>query len=502
MIRAVIAALVVLSPLLSQAQVSSDESASHLRSFLENFRRDPKTTMNTIPTKYDAHGNVVKDAPLFSEDQIRGNNFISAKDKVRSKITFNPSQLVMAQIDGANEPQSIFLTSKSMNIADLGKPGLQNGAVKTQPWSSDYWATFRAGLAFRYADDNYTHSSWSEYKPVFTQLLGVNFQDPEDLDNRSPAEKYDLLMGDKNFTLTKWWIQNAVRAENTNGDVETWQGICHGWSPASFMMPRPSKAIDVKLADGNTLRFFPDDLKALADALYANNRVSQAFVGQRCNDKDPQQDENGRIISSACWDINPGSFHTIMLNRVGIDKQSLVMDATYDYEVWNQPIVKYSFTYFNPQSGDTAATLKDATISKKDYTSDNFAKYRSPDAVSIVGVQMSVTYTVETYSQHAMTNSSDDDALRSADYVYDLELDKNGNIIGGEWYQNAHPDFMWSPSLTAKPTALQEPALYIAWNPLTGLPTDQAKGLAAEASGQGQVLNGIIQRLFQLSSQQ
>ncbi len=31
------------------------------------------------------------------------------------------------------------------------------------------------------------------------------------------------------------------------------------------------------------------------------------------------------------------------------------------------------------------------------------------------------------------------------DYHYDLELDSSGRIVGGEWYQNRHPDFVWMP---------------------------------------------------------
>ena len=30
-------------------------------------------------------------------------------------------------------------------------------------------------------------------------------------------------------------------------------------------------------------------------------------------------------------------------------------------------------------------------------------------------------------------------------YLYDLELDAEGTIIGGEWLHQAHPDFLWTP---------------------------------------------------------
>ncbi len=28
-------------------------------------------------------------------------------------------------------------------------------------------------------------------------------------------------------------------------------------------------------------------------------------------------------------------------------------------------------------------------------------------------------------------------------YLYDLELNSRNEIIGGEWYNNNHPDFLW-----------------------------------------------------------
>jgi hypothetical protein len=501
-VQQALTALMILSSTCVFAQTAPPEASADLHEFFAQLHQNPKAVMMALPEKSDAQGNPVEDTSLFSKAEIENRDFIDAKNNIRDQITFDPASLVMAQIDQSNEPRSLLEGSQLTNIRDLGNPRLRSGTVAVQPWSSDYWATFRGGLSYRYSDNNFlSFESWQKFKPVFSQLIGVNFQDPIKNDDRSPAEKYDMLMGDDHFNFTKWWVRKAINAEDNTGDIATWQGICHGWAPASYLVPRPTKAVSVTLPDGQALQLFPDDLKALADALYANNRTSSAFVGKRCNEKDPKTDQNGRLISSACWDLNPGSFHEIMINRVGIDKKSLVMDATYDYEVWNQPIVKYELTYFNPQTSDLAPNYQGAVIALKDYKDDLFSKYRSSKAVSVVGVQMDVTYTVETYSQHADLNSASQDALRKVRYLYDLELDKDGNIVGGEWYQNAHPDFMWSPLQDSKPLAFSEPSLYLAWNPLTGQPTDQAKEIAVRAAANGQVLNSIVMKLIQLSSQ-
>ena len=37
-------------------------------------------------------------------------------------------------------------------------------------------------------------------------------------------------------------------------------------------------------------------------------------------------------------------------------------------------------------------------------------------------------------------------------FVYDLELDANLRIIGGEWRDQARPDFIWRPRPGTKPS--------------------------------------------------
>jgi hypothetical protein len=500
MARILLIAFLVAFPFFgSQAQVSNNEMRSHFQQFFENFQRDPVATMQALPVKYDSEGNVVHDA-LFSPADLEGNQFVTLKDKARAKITYNPAALVMAQINQANDPDSLLLNSQQINFLTLANQNLMKGSVLEQPWSSDYWPTYKGGLANRYTTFGNLRN-WLSYKSIFNKLIGVNFRDEVAPEDRSPAEKYDLLMGDENFNFSKWWVKNSINAENRNGAVETWEGICHGWAPAAYLLPRPKKTLTFQLQDGTSLKFFPDDLKGLADALYANNKTRAVFVGTRCNVRTPQLDEAGRIVASNCWDINPGAFHTVMLNRVGADKQSLVMDATYDYEVWNQPVVSYQIAYFNPQTGYWANTPQEASVNVSQFSNDRFKKYRSSQAVTVVGVQMAVTYTVETAPNHYPTDSTHYDVLRTAEYLYDLELDRQGNIVGGEWYQNSHPDFLWSPAAGAQPLAFGEPSRFNAWGS-DGLPSQQAKDMALTASGSGQALNAIVQRLMQMSAQQ
>lgn len=58
---------------------------------------------------------------------------------------------------------------------------------------------------------------------------------------------------------------------------------------------------------------------------------------------------------------------------------------------------------------------------------------------------MELWYMVETSPFHLDTDEEGNDAIRRVNYLYDLELDDELNIVGGEWYNNAHPDFLWVP---------------------------------------------------------
>ena len=55
------------------------------------------------------------------------------------------------------------------------------------------------------------------------------------------------------------------------------------------------------------------------------------------------------------------------------------MDATYDLEVWNQPVLAYQYNYFNPNTSEGFSEYQDAVINLSDYQ-DNPFKTRSEKA--------------------------------------------------------------------------------------------------------------------------
>ena len=278
----------------------------------------------------------------------------------------------------------------------------------------------------------------------------------------SPAEKYDLIINDLNFGLTKEQKEEGRPFIDENGDVEGWMGLCHGWAAAAIMAPKAMNSFEMWGPSETKVKWFAHDVRALTTLAWSNGNFPTNFVGTRCNKKKPEIYDNGRIKDSECFDNNPGTFHLALANLIGIAKASFIMDATFDYQVWNQPIKTYEFTYFNPlapekqsKNWEEVAVSYDDNFKVKDrfQTTLTRGKRKMNGSVhddsmisKVVGVITTVVYLGE-------INPIQGDAVRNENfirvsYTYDLELaQKNGGyqVIGGEWHTNAHPDFLWVP---------------------------------------------------------
>jgi hypothetical protein len=278
-------------------------------------------------------------------------------------------------------------------------------------------------------------------------------------------------------------------------------GICHGWAAAAVAVPRPQKAIRATTYDGtSSVALLPSEIKGLISYLWATTPYDSAFIGGRCNLKEVPRDENGRPTAPECHDTNPGTWHISVVNGIGVDKRSFIMDATVDYEVWNQPIFGYSIKYFNPETKREAQHPKDATVALSDWQSDPFRKYRSKKAKSIIGVSMELQYVVEESANSSTEDSAERDVIYTVRYVYDLELDEKNRIVGGEWLQNGHPDFLWAPLKHAKPLNYEDSQISGTW--MIAEPSPQEWREATQwASQGGRVLSKVIDTILKASNE-
>lgn len=124
--------------------------------------------------------------------------------------------------------------------------------------------------------------------------------------------------------------------------VPTWFGICPGWAAYAISEPTPRNPVVRTAPDGTQVTFYPGDLEALMTILYTQTPTK--FISSRCNKKDPPTDAQGRPIQGECRDMNPGTWHVIVSNLMGVRKQGFVLDKVFDYEVWNQPGRDYRVT--------------------------------------------------------------------------------------------------------------------------------------------------------------
>jgi hypothetical protein len=268
------------------------------------------------------------------------------------------------------------------------------------------------------------------------------------------------------------------------------------------MLDRPTNAVTLSTPNGTPITFYPSDIKALATLLWANISTPSRFIGGRCNDKEAAIDpENGRNISDDCFDTNPATWHMAIVNQIGVSKRSLVVDATYDYEVWNQPALAYEYSYVNLNTDQASQQLADAILDINEYNNDPFAKYRSNLATHIVGIAMSFDYMVETSPTPATDDAPEHDAIFNVRYLYDLELDSTGNIIGGEWRSNVHPDFLWTPAADAKAVTLFEAQATESWTQANSpLPTNWQVAAQQAAVQQRAPLAKIVDQLLVFSN--
>lgn len=365
------------------------------------------------------------------------------------------------------------------SLTEIRNLGLEKGSTKLDVWSGSYWPQFQGSLAVRYNDplmkplvEQDYKVQWKAYKAVFDVNPAYSYANTDVL---SPAEKYDLLVGDPEMSLTKYsWELGQKNGGETSGKVPTWRGICDGWSSASQMMPRPVKDVVLTDPNGKSIRFFPEDIKALGSLLYARAQVAPVFIGKRCISP----------IAALCGDTNPAVFHLSLVNRVGALGKSFIADVSPGREVWNYPVKSYEIKYYNVFSDADAPTFEAAMESFDKKKKFRKKESRHADTAYIVGVQLVVNF-----ADMRMPWTTED-KIMSHTYYYDLELNSRLEIVGGE-AAGKLPDFIWAPKDTTYPVTWVEKTQGRAQNAVDLVRMSQ------ESAKNGQPLTSVVQRLFE-----
>lgn len=283
-------------------------------------------------------------------------------------------------------------------------------------WSGGYWALRNGNINYRWNAKRKV--GFNHISPTKERARKMSIPELAEL---APSEKYDLFVGRYDYPL-RTEVNNVA-----DPDALEWEGICHGWSPATMnhVEPRPKL---MRNPDGIEIPFGSSDIKALISYYYAYGfQVMNTYqMGRRCfkgsfmnRDKD-------------CYnDLNAGAFHIVLTNRLGIDGIGFIADIQRYKEVWNHPIVKYSSTIISTSGALTSS---------------------APGTVKIYRLKTVITYLDDNGEDWQRVIGTPKQLTKITNYEYTVETDAQNNIIGGEWISVARPDFLW---LKSKPTSFE-----------------------------------------------
>lgn len=291
--------------------------------------------------------------------------------------------------DSANNPRN-FPTVRNLHFDSLPL----SGTATVKPWAGYHWPARKGGIAYQWQQGK--RASVNNLKS-YSQVQSMSWSEKQRL---SPSEKLDILLGDFNYGITKWVLRNNP------SNSEKWSGICEGTAMASMLFQQPSP-IRMRNTYGQEIPLYTSDLKAFTSWYMARVHKSRIYwVGKRCEQT---------LRNDPCWDVNPGAFHAILTNHIGINKQVFLMDNTKTREVWNYPV--YNFR---------------STILERKNMPYGHMRYRIRTTLQHGG----------SVQPHTGTISSDQNA-KWRNFEYFVDVNDRGEIYGGQWVSNKHPDFVW-----------------------------------------------------------
>ncbi len=309
----------------------------------------------------------------------------------------------------------------------------REGSLSKRPWTDDYWPSVRGGISYRWNDS----ARWSKEKLYAYSLIPYDKLSSVDLKKLSPAEKFDIFLGRRNYPYTQMerartQVLKTVSSSpyyDRNFDLPEWEGLCHGLAPAALFFDEPQPVV-VKGPSGIEVPFGSSDVKALLIYFLTESDAPTSFLGTRCDvdiKKVRHDYRRGRISRRSyeeqleeCSGVNAGAFHIVMANQIARLNEGFVIDLDPGPQVWNQPVYGFSTRIVREKSGASVGA--------------------APGTVKELEMNTRIDYMDEIDSSW---EPDSDEGVSHKTYLYRLELDAHDNIIGGAWSDDDHPDFAW-----------------------------------------------------------
>lgn len=290
----------------------------------------------------------------------------------------------------------------------------RQGKVKV-PWSDTYWPLVDGSTADRWQLRSHDFKLYTASQ--------VDKLTESEINLMSPTEKYELYMGwtggDRAWPLTK------RERKVTAGDVKSWEGKCHAWTPASLTYDEPKPVTVTSPVNGKKITFYSSDIKAL---LILGYDLVLSYPGyKRIGERNGGGLPSGTGSQTSATDVNAGSFHIVLANQIQSEKLGFVVDIDAGTEVWNQPVYAYESEVVSREKVTTPVP-------------------GSPEAAELVTVKTTLHWVGElepAKEPHGIDGTRKETTI----YNYRLELNKQGEILGGEWLSSgarSRPDFVWT----------------------------------------------------------
>jgi len=297
-----------------------------------------------------------------------------------------------------NDP-TIMATDLVFNLKQLPSAG----KLDRTPWSETYWASKKGSINLRWNTEK--QEGFRYESPTRSQVMRMS---KAQLAGLAPSEKYDLFMGRYDYPLKKEVDGIA------SPFAKWWSGLCDGWSLAALQYAEP-KPVDMVNPDGIVIPFGSSDVKGLMSYAAARHfDVETRQVGGRCS-------TTGRIFSTpGCEDINAGALHIVLANMIGIRKQGFVTERDPSNQIWNQATYGFESHFMGsakPEAGSSGIRVHTTLIYVDELEESSW--------------------------EPVVSSGKNVEGKMELDYI--LDLDYQGNIIGGKYLSEIHPDFVWLP---------------------------------------------------------
>ncbi|RYZ86501.1 MAG: hypothetical protein EOP06_14370 [Proteobacteria bacterium] len=292
-------------------------------------------------------------------------------------------------------------------------------SAKRAPWAGNYFAMYEGGVAQRWQLTEKTGSAqFPQYDDELATKEVAKTMTPEQIDMLSPAEKYDLFVGDYRYSATRHEVN--YRGPLKTPKPQEWEGFCNGIRCAGYSLPEPQLPIDVVNPDGIKIRFQPADLKALSGASY--------FYAQTFSDMGRPSSFNEVAASPP----NAAAFDLALRYYLAKKQKAFVIDTFLGSEKWNESVVGYS----RKLGARMALTPEEAR---------QFPEAKSKIRIDVI---------LQTMGEIDIPNSnvptkkavSEGKHLTPTPIAYTLYLDANGMAKDGQWHHNPNGrgvDYAW-----------------------------------------------------------